>query len=119
MSTAAISLRVLGASRICGVHRPSRICHVQPEFTILAGLVTALRNILVFASLEVGSLFLLHYFLKRKFAFSPLYQLAFALETEMYLVQGSLFLEIVVLLQYELVHFGKQPFEIGLLVVRL
>lgn len=37
----------------------------------------------------------------------------------MYLVQGSLFLEIVVLLQYELVHFGKQPFEIGLLVVRL
>ncbi|KAE8987320.1 hypothetical protein PF011_g19625 [Phytophthora fragariae] len=42
----------------------------------------------------------------RKFAFSPLYQLAFALETQMYLVQASLFLEIVVLLPYELEHFG-------------
>ncbi|GMF27577.1 unnamed protein product [Phytophthora fragariaefolia] len=69
--------------------------------------MTALTNILVFAALEVGSLFLLHYFLKRKFAYSPLYQLTFALETEIYLVQGSLFLEIVALLQYELEHFGK------------
>ncbi|KAE9086443.1 hypothetical protein PF010_g20058 [Phytophthora fragariae] len=67
---------------------------------------TALVNILVFAALEIGSLLLLHYSLQRKFAFSPLYQLAFALETQMYLVQASLFLEIVVLLPYELEHFG-------------
>ncbi|EGZ17571.1 hypothetical protein PHYSODRAFT_503879 [Phytophthora sojae] len=66
----------------------------------------ALINMLVFAALEVGSLLLLHHSLQRKFAFSPLYQLAFALETQMFLVQAGLFLEIVVLLPYELVHFG-------------
>lgn len=68
----------------------------------------ALINMLVFAALEVGSLLLLHHSLQRKFAFSPLYQLAFALETQMFLVQAGLFLEIVVLLPYELVHFGKR-----------
>ncbi|ETP43629.1 hypothetical protein F442_09668 [Phytophthora nicotianae P10297] len=68
--------------------------------------VAAIVNILVYAALEVGSLLLLHYFLQKKFIFSPLYQLAFALETQMYLVQALLFLEIVILLQYELEHLG-------------
>ncbi|OWZ23649.1 hypothetical protein PHMEG_0001454 [Phytophthora megakarya] len=66
----------------------------------------AITNILVFAALEIGSLLLLQLVLQRKFDFSPLYQLAFALETQMYLVQASLFLEIVILLQYELQHLG-------------
>lgn len=83
---------------------PNAVCY--PDGANTWGM-TAFTSIVVFASLEVASLFLLHYFLQRKFAFSPLYQLAFTLETEMYLVQASLFLEIVVLLQYELVHLGK------------
>ncbi|KAG6942932.1 hypothetical protein JG687_00018776, partial [Phytophthora cactorum] len=43
---------------------------------------------------------------QRKFAFSPLYQVAFVLETQVYLVQSKLFLSLVVLLSYELVHLG-------------
>ncbi|KAG3242688.1 hypothetical protein PI124_g12476 [Phytophthora idaei] len=68
--------------------------------------VAAIANILVYAALEVVSLLFLHHVLQRKFNFSPLYQLAFALETQMYQVQAHLFLEIVILLQYELAHLG-------------
>ncbi|KAF1789008.1 hypothetical protein GQ600_8134 [Phytophthora cactorum] len=44
----------------------------------------AMTNILVFAALEIASLLLLHFFLQCKFSFSPLYQLAFVLETQVY-----------------------------------
>ncbi|ETL39138.1 hypothetical protein L916_09464 [Phytophthora nicotianae] len=67
----------------------------------------ALANIFIFALLEVGSLLLLNYFFQRKFAFSPQYQLAFAIETSMDFVQSTLFLEVVGLLQYELAHLGN------------
>ncbi|KAG6966235.1 hypothetical protein JG687_00004969 [Phytophthora cactorum] len=46
-------------------------------------------------------------FLQRKFAFSPLYQLAFVLESEMYPVQAIFFIQSLILLQFELEHFGK------------
>jgi hypothetical protein len=69
--------------------------------------IRAVVNILVFATLELGSLLLLYVYLHRKFAFSPLYQLAHVLETEMYVVQACLFPQIVILLQYEVEHLGK------------
>ncbi|KAF1775958.1 hypothetical protein GQ600_5450 [Phytophthora cactorum] len=68
----------------------------------------AMTNILVFAALEIASLLLLHFFLQRKCSFSPLYQLAFVLETQMYVVQADLFIGTLFLLQYELEHYGKQ-----------
>ncbi|EGZ17541.1 hypothetical protein PHYSODRAFT_504013 [Phytophthora sojae] len=68
---------------------------------------SAVANTLVFAFLEIVSLLLVHLFLQRKFAFSPLYQLAFVLETQVYMVQAQLFIEGIFLLQYELDHFGK------------
>ncbi|GMF39341.1 unnamed protein product [Phytophthora lilii] len=68
---------------------------------------TAIANILVFAMLEVGSLIFLQFFVNRKFGLSSIYQLAFVLEAQSYLVQGSLFVESLFLLQYELEHFGK------------
>lgn len=64
-------------------------------------------NILVFTALEITSLVLFHNFLQHKFALSPLHQLAYVLETEMQLVQANLFVEIFILLQYELEHLGK------------
>ncbi|RLN60586.1 hypothetical protein BBJ28_00011502 [Nothophytophthora sp. Chile5] len=70
------------------------------------GLATV-ANMLVFSMLEVVSLVLLNLLLQRKFAFSPLYQLAFVLETQMYLVQPMLFVGLVCLLDYELVHLGE------------
>ncbi|RLN31276.1 hypothetical protein BBJ28_00021130 [Nothophytophthora sp. Chile5] len=54
------------------------------------GLATV-ANVLVFATLEVVSFLMLNALLQRKFAFSPLYQLAFVLETQAYLVQATLF----------------------------
>lgn len=69
--------------------------------------ITAVTNILVYTALEVGSLVLLHIFLQRKFVFSPLDQLSFVLETQVYLVQANLLIESIFLLQYELEHSGE------------
>ncbi|GMF14254.1 unnamed protein product [Phytophthora lilii] len=57
--------------------------------------MNAVINPLVFSAMEIGSLVLLHIFLQRRFAFSPLYQLAFVLETQVYPVQANLFLETI------------------------
>ncbi|KAK1945894.1 hypothetical protein P3T76_002942 [Phytophthora citrophthora] len=60
----------------------------------------AALSIFVFALLEIGSLILLNIFIERKFDYSPLYQLAFVLETQVYLVQPVLFVNTVFLLQF-------------------
>ncbi|KAE9245721.1 hypothetical protein PF002_g7110 [Phytophthora fragariae] len=52
------------------------------------------------------SLVWLHIVVKRKLGFSLFYQLAFVLETETELLQGRLFVWIVFLLQFPLVHYG-------------
>ncbi|EGZ22391.1 hypothetical protein PHYSODRAFT_489619 [Phytophthora sojae] len=65
--------------------------------------LTAVTNLLVYAVLEVGSLLLLSNFLQRKFSCSPLYQLAFVLETQFYAVQSTLFSVTLFVLQYQLV----------------
>lgn len=68
--------------------------------------LSSATNILVYALMEVASFVLLEKFLRRSFAYSPLHQLAFALETQVYLVQGSLWLIILALMQVDLVHSG-------------
>ncbi|POM59438.1 hypothetical protein PHPALM_31838 [Phytophthora palmivora] len=68
--------------------------------------LNVVANIFIFASLEIGSLILFDKLLHRRFAISPLHQLAFVLETEVTMVQVTLFTEIVILLQYELQHLG-------------
>ncbi|RLN77597.1 hypothetical protein BBJ28_00000437 [Nothophytophthora sp. Chile5] len=57
--------------------------------------LAAVANILVFSMLEVVSFVLLNMLLQRRFAFSPVYQLAFVLETQAYLVQSMLFVGVV------------------------
>ncbi|ETP15561.1 hypothetical protein F441_09700 [Phytophthora nicotianae CJ01A1] len=66
----------------------------------------AIVNVLVSAILEIGSLILLNLVLQRKFSFSPMYQLAFVLETQIITVQAKLLLTILALLQYQLEHMG-------------
>eukprot|EP00644_Phytophthora_capsici_P002788 jgi/Phyca11/124954/e_gw1.55.202.1 len=68
--------------------------------------MTAVMNLLAFSALEIGTFVLFVRFLQQKFAFSPLYQLAFVLETQVYLVQAKLLIEVVTLLQSKLAHFG-------------
>ncbi|EGZ11312.1 hypothetical protein PHYSODRAFT_520068 [Phytophthora sojae] len=67
---------------------------------------SAVGNIMIFAVLEVFSFIALKILLQRKFAFSPLYQLAYVLETQVELVQIDVFIATLVLLPSELEHFG-------------
>ncbi|POM70137.1 Hypothetical protein PHPALM_13473, partial [Phytophthora palmivora] len=66
--------------------------------------ISSVVNLFVFAMLEVGSFVFLNALLRNKCAFSPLYQLAFVLETQVCPVQVHLFVALIILLQYELFH---------------
>lgn len=68
---------------------------------------SSVGNIMLFVVMEVASLALFERYLRHTFAFSPLYQLAYVLETQMYLVQSSLWTVILTLMQFELVHSGN------------
>lgn len=69
--------------------------------------LTGVANVLVFALMEVLSLILFELFFRRIFAFLPMYQLAFVLETQVYWIQGRLWVITLSQMQFELVHSGK------------
>ncbi|KAG3008090.1 hypothetical protein PC128_g5729 [Phytophthora cactorum] len=69
----------------------------------LHGTVT---NILVYAVIEFVSFGALLVLLRRKFGFSPLYQLAFVLETQASALQGHLFVWTITILHLTLAHYG-------------
>lgn len=64
-------------------------------------------NLFCYGCLEVASFATLHGILKRKFAFSPVYQVAFVLETQMLLVQGKLIVWLLFALQFTIDHLGE------------
>lgn len=66
-------------------------------------------NLLVFAGLETILLLVLHTLVKTRCGFSPTYLLAFVLENQALELQGRLFVWYIILLQFTLVHFGRQP----------
>ncbi|KAF4027950.1 hypothetical protein GN244_ATG20409 [Phytophthora infestans] len=63
-------------------------------------------NILMFGAVEMTGFVGLLFLLKRKFGISPLFQLAFVLETQMRTVQGHLFVWTVFILHMPLMHYG-------------
>ncbi|POM66670.1 Hypothetical protein PHPALM_17436 [Phytophthora palmivora] len=63
-------------------------------------------NILIYAAIEFVAFGALLVLLKRKFGFSPLYQLAFVLETQAPALQGHLFVWTITILHLTLVHYG-------------
>ncbi|POM63579.1 Hypothetical protein PHPALM_20999 [Phytophthora palmivora] len=63
-------------------------------------------NLMMYASVELASFIGLNFLLKRKFGFSPVYQLAFVLETQVAILQGHYFLWISWILQITLEHNG-------------
>ncbi|KAL8003954.1 hypothetical protein Plhal703r1_c11g0057751 [Plasmopara halstedii] len=65
----------------------------------------AISNIMLFAMLEIGSFLFLNQFIQRKFKISPMYQVAYVLESQVWKVQSMLFLA-VFLLPFELAHHG-------------
>ncbi|GAB9473798.1 hypothetical protein Gpo141_00010945 [Globisporangium polare] len=68
---------------------------------------TLIVNLFCYGCLEVASFVMLHGILKKKFAFSPVYQVAFVLETQMLLVQGKLVVWLLFALQFTIDHLGE------------
>lgn len=68
---------------------------------------TMVGNILMYAWMEVLSLVCFHFAVKWKFGFSPVYQLAFVLETHALEFQGRLMVYFIHVLELTLDHFGN------------
>jgi hypothetical protein len=67
-------------------------------------------NILIFGAVELAGFVILLLLLRLKCGISPLYQLAFVLETQVRTVQGHLFVWTVFILHMPLVHYGTLGF---------
>ncbi|POM81655.1 Hypothetical protein PHPALM_343 [Phytophthora palmivora] len=67
---------------------------------------SAISNIFLYAIIEFMIFAVLLVILKRKFGFSPLYQLAFVLETHAPALQGHLFVWTITILHLTLAHYG-------------
>ncbi|KAG7388015.1 hypothetical protein PHYPSEUDO_013267 [Phytophthora pseudosyringae] len=65
-------------------------------------------NILIYAAIEFVAFGALLVLLKRKFGFSPLYQVAFVLETQAPALQGHLFVWTITILHLTLEHYGTR-----------
>lgn len=67
----------------------------------------SVSRILVYAMFELLTLLWVHFMLKRRFNFSALHQLAFALEQDRNVVQGSFLCWTLVIFQFTMLHNGK------------
>lgn len=90
---------------------PNRMYFPQLLTIDQSTLVQTLPKILVYALLELLSLFLLDWMLRRQLQFSPLSQLAFVLETKWKFVQSELVLWVVYIVQSSLQHHGRFLFD--------
>lgn len=63
-------------------------------------------NVLIYSVLEVLSLMALHFIVKKKFGFSPVYILGFVLESQTIELQARLVVWFVFIPQLTLIHFG-------------
>lgn len=70
-----------------------------------------LGNVMLYTGLEFCTFVVLNAMYWWKFRFLPLYQLAFVLENQFELVQSKLVLWVIILLQFQLVHYGKGDSE--------
>ncbi|EGZ22229.1 hypothetical protein PHYSODRAFT_405988, partial [Phytophthora sojae] len=69
-------------------------------------LKTTVMNIMIYGVIEFASFGALLVLLRRKFGFSPLYQLAFVLEAHAPALQGYLFVWTITILHLTLKHYG-------------
>ncbi|POM66326.1 Hypothetical protein PHPALM_17827 [Phytophthora palmivora] len=75
---------------------------------------STLIQLIMYGSLEFWSFVGLHVLLKKRLGYSPVYQLAFVLETHVIIVQSLLFIWIIFIVQLTLVHAGvdfNAPFQ--------
>jgi hypothetical protein len=68
---------------------------------------STLAQLVLYGSLEFVSFAGLHMLLKNRLGYSPVYQLAFFLETHVTILQSLLFMWTIFIIQFTLVHVGK------------
>lgn len=83
-------------------HLPVAVYYPNTASMTVHELRVGVASILAYAAIEVVSLRLLW----RNFGFSPLYQLAFVLETQAPALQGYLFMWTITILHLTLAHYG-------------
>lgn len=88
-------------------HLPNAKYYPQTASMTEDRLSSTILNLIIYVWLEVASFAGLHFALKRKFDFPPVYVLGFVLETQASQLQGRLFVWIIYILQFTLVHFGR------------
>ncbi|KAG1713415.1 hypothetical protein DVH05_001202 [Phytophthora capsici] len=87
-------------------HLPIAAYYPSTASMTLDKLESTVETILAYAVIELVSFSTLVTLLWRKFGFSPLYQLAFVLETQGPAMQGYLFVWTITILHLTLVHYG-------------
>ncbi|GMF31655.1 unnamed protein product [Phytophthora lilii] len=70
-------------------------------------MTSTLIQLMIYGSLEFISFIGLHVLLRKRLGYSPIYQLAFVLETHAVMLQSLLFVWILFIVQLTLVHSGK------------
>ncbi|KAG2820783.1 hypothetical protein PC116_g9815 [Phytophthora cactorum] len=97
---------VYSAHQVILYNMPNRAFYPALAEVSRAELVSSVKNVLVYSSLEFVSLILALVVLKRMLRFSTLHQLAFVLETQASMVQSKLTTLFVYVMQVPLTHLG-------------
>ncbi|EGZ18007.1 hypothetical protein PHYSODRAFT_376256, partial [Phytophthora sojae] len=87
-------------------HLPTAAYYPHMKALTADKLSDTLVNLLLYALVEFASFVGVIVLLRRKFGFSPLYQLAFVLETQARALQSQLLIWVLCILQFTLVHNG-------------
>ncbi|KAG3100636.1 hypothetical protein PI125_g14682 [Phytophthora idaei] len=97
---------VYSAHQVILYNMPNRAFYPALAEVSRVELVSSVKNVLVYSSLEFVSLILALVVLKRMLRFSTLHQLAFVLETQASMVQSKLTTLFVYVMQVPLAHLG-------------
>lgn len=97
---------------------PNRVYFPQLANLDQSNMAHTLPKMLLYGLLELLSLFMLDWMLRRQLKFSPLAQLAFVLETQWKSVQAELVLWVVYIVQSSLQHHGRVLIDRVHLVLR-
>lgn len=90
-------------------HLPNRMYYVFLMSATQQQLDRTMRNVLIYAALELMSLIGLSVVLQRKLRLATIYQLAFVLEKNWVGVQNRLVFWVVYIVEGSLVHYGMSP----------
>lgn len=85
---------------------PSHVYYIEMRHMTSAAIQRMVGNIFAYAWMEILSFIVMHFTIKWKFGFSPLYLLAFVLENQFLEFEARLLVWFSYVLQITLVHFG-------------